>query len=143
MRILLGLVLSLSISFSLLAEESKFINALIAVESNGDTNAIGDNGKAFGCLQIHKCVIKDVNQIYKTSYQHYEMFDRQKSIDVCKKYLTFWSKMYKENTGKKVTWEVLARLWNGGPMFYLKKNKTDSYWKKVKKAINKNKRKIK
>ena len=131
MRILLGLVLSLSISFSLFAEESKFINALIAVESNGDTNAIGDNGKAFGCLQIHKCVIIDVNQIFHTSYQHYEMFDKKTSIEVCKKYLTFWSKIYKNNTGKKVTWEVLARIWNSGPMFYLKKNKTNKYWKKI------------
>ena len=43
----------------------KFVDALIRVESNGRDNAIGDNGKAVGCLQIWTDVVDDVNQVSK------------------------------------------------------------------------------
>ena len=42
----------------------KLITSLVQVESRGNSNAIGDNGKAIGCLQIHKGVVEDVNRIY-------------------------------------------------------------------------------
>jgi len=58
----------------------KLILAIIAVESGGDNNAIGDNGKAYGCLQIWSVYVEDANQFAGTSYTHLDAFDREKSI---------------------------------------------------------------
>ena len=44
-------------------------SAIISVESNGDSSAVGDGGKAVGCMQIHPCVIEDVNRIYNKDYR--------------------------------------------------------------------------
>ena len=106
---------------------------LIIVESNGKDNAIGDNGKAHGCLQIWDVVVSDVNEIYGTSYHHDDMFDRAKSKKVATLYLTHWGKHYEKITKKKANSEVLARIWNGGPNGWKNAN-TKSYWKKVKKV---------
>ena len=35
------------------------ILALIAVESSGNDNAIGDGGLAYGCLQLHAAYVQD------------------------------------------------------------------------------------
>ena len=108
---------------------------LIAVESGGNDKVIGDDGKAFGCLQIHEICVKDVNRIYKTVYTHLDCFDRQKSIEICKLYLSYWGKRYEKRTKKKVTLEVLARIWNGGPRGD-EKAITKKYWLKVEKVIS-------
>ena len=34
------------------AQQTELVNAIIQVESSGNDDAIGDNGKAIGCLQI-------------------------------------------------------------------------------------------
>lgn len=107
---------------------------LIAVESNGNDNAIGDNGKALGCLQIWEICVNDVNRIYKTTYKHKDALDRKKAVEICRLYLSYWGKHYEKKTGKKVTLEVLARMWNGGPKGYKNKN-TIKYWNKLKEAI--------
>lgn len=112
----------------------KLINALIKVESKGNIYAIGDNGKAKGCLQIWKVVINDVNAYYKTNYKHNDAFDKEKSKIICKLYLKYYGKVYKLNTGIDPTNEIYARIWNGGPKGYNNK-KTINYWNKVKKNI--------
>lgn len=38
----------------------RMIDALIEVESNGQPDAVGDDGQAVGILQIHPCVIDDL-----------------------------------------------------------------------------------
>ena len=110
------------------------IAALKIIESNNNPNAIGDNGKAKGILQIHKSVIDDVNRIYKTTYVHDDAYNVTKAVDICKKYLLYWGNHYTKKENKKPTLEVLSRIWNGGPMGY-KKNSTIKYWKKVKKYL--------
>lgn len=110
------------------------IKALIMVESSGNVNAIGDGGAAVGCLQIHKCVIDDVNRIYHEDFRYEDRLDRDKSIRICELYLSHWGTHYSKTTGKDVTLEVLARIWSGGPRGY-EKNGTIGYWKKVQKAM--------
>ena len=57
--LLMVLVMSvLMIGFNVSAKEVNFVDALIQVESNGNVDAVGDNGKALGCLQIHKICIE-------------------------------------------------------------------------------------
>lgn len=40
-----------------------FVEALIFVESSGETDAVGDGGDAVGILQIHSKVVDDCNRI--------------------------------------------------------------------------------
>jgi soluble lytic murein transglycosylase-like protein len=112
----------------------KLIQAMIQVESEGNGLAIGDKGKAYGCLQLWNSYIQDVNRIYKTSYRHKDAFNRCTAIEITKKYLTFYGKIYMQETGKQPTDEVFARMHNGGPTGY-KKSATIEYWQKVKKEL--------
>jgi len=110
------------------------IDVLEEIESNKQANAIGDNGNAKGILQIWDVVVKDVNRVYKTKYVHDDAFNPTKARDIAEKYLSFWGKRYQINNKKAPTYEVLARIWNGGPKGY-KKSATDKYWKKVKNVL--------
>jgi hypothetical protein len=113
---------------------SLLLFALIMVESGGHNEAIGDNGRSLGCLQIQQCVIDDVNRLSGTKFVHKDALDRQKAIKICMIYLSQYSQVYEKATGKKATFEVLARIWNGGPYGY-KKASTIKYWLKVKEAM--------
>jgi hypothetical protein len=132
MKILLTILLLIAPCYAL----DSLIPALIEVESNGNDQAIGDNGKAFGPLQIWDICVQDVNRIYNVGYEHEQMFNRGHAIDVCVLYLLHWGAKYKLKTGKQPSYEVLARIWNGGPMGY-KNPKTIGYWNKVNKALTK------
>ena len=116
-------------------QKVSLIDALIQVESNGNVEAVGDNGKAFGCLQIWNIVIQDVNRIYKTRYKHKDAFNKNKSKQICRLYLTYWGKHYERVTHNKITYEILARIWNGGPKGY-RKFQTIAYWNKVREKLD-------
>jgi len=107
-----------------------FICSLITVESNGRVDAVGDGGKAIGILQIHNCVVADVNRIYGTSYTPEDRGNQDKSLDIAYLYLKHWGKSYERKTGKQPTTETLARIWNGGPNGW-NKTSTEKYWAKV------------
>lgn len=112
--------------------------AIGKTETLGQKNrdkAVGDKGKAFGRYQIHPEVVIDVNNYYKTSYKHSDMFDPIKAADVFNKYMTIQAKRYYKRTGKAPNYEVLARMWNGGPMGYKNVN-TTNYWAKTKNYLN-------
>ena len=105
---------------------SNLISALIIVESSGNDKAIGDQGRAIGCLQIHKAVVADVNKFTGLHYRHQDMTNRAQSRAVCEAYLKHY--------GKGATPEQLARRWNGGPAGD-RKSATEAYWAKVKKHL--------
>ena len=107
---------------------SNLITALIAVESSGNDMAVGDQGKAIGCLQIHKAVVADVNRITGSNYRHSEMTNRVAARAVCEAYL----KAY----GKGKTIEEQARIWNGGPTGD-RKTATEGYWRKIEAQLKK------
>jgi hypothetical protein len=95
------------------------------VESNRNDKAIGDNGKAFGIVQIHQSVIDDVNRMYRKTYKHSDAFDRGKSEEIFRLYLSYYC-------GDVTKAEQASRIWNGGPKGF-KKESTKKYWKKVRK----------
>ena len=107
-----------------------FISALIIVESDGNVNAVGDDGDNIGCLQIHHNVVEDVNNIFGTDFTLDDRYDMQMSRVICNLYLSYWGAKYEENTGFTVTPEVYARIWNGGPQGWNKVS-TKKYWLKV------------
>lgn len=134
------------------------IPVLLQVESGGDVNAIGDSGKAVGCLQIHEIMVDDVNRIAKmngfichhtdeyihSEYSYDDRYLKYASTQMCEYYLNYYYDKYvewyykrsieqrKHKTSPLNVYEVCARLWNGG-YEGLKKNPkpTDKYWNKV------------
>ena len=112
------------------------IPALIAVESDGDPFAVGDNGNSIGILQIGEPAIKNVNEIHGASFIHADALDPAISMSICTLYLNHWGRRYSTLTCKPLTLEILARIWNGGPNGW-KKESTLPYWEKVKKELEK------
>lgn len=110
--------------------------ALIEVESHGDDHAIGDrhmHDKAYGCLQIRKPCVDDVNRRFGTKISPEDCLgNRSLSVWVCQNYL----KMYatRKRLGREPQQEDMARIWNGGPDGW-RKNTTVAYWSKVKKQL--------
>ena len=124
----------------------KLLDAIKYVESKNNSKAVGDKGRAFGCYQIHKVYIDDVNRIYKTNYKHSDAFNEKLAREIAKKYLTFYGKEYFKETGKEPTNEIFARIHNGGPSGWKngpgekaknRYNNTSVYWMKVEKALKK------
>lgn len=129
---LLLLVICLLCPLTTKAADARLINALVQVESSGRDKVVGDAGKAYGALQIHASMVEDVNRIYGTTYTHKDMFDRNKAIDVCHKYLAFYGS--EKRLGHVPTPEDHARIWNGGPAGW-KRKATQGYWAKVRRHL--------
>lgn len=113
----------------------KLLNAISMVESNKKANAVGDNGKAVGILQLHKIYVRDVNNILgRRFYSYSDRLNPSKSKAMTVIYLKHYGRAYERKTGKPATLEVLARIHNGGPNGW-SKPATKEYWLKVKKAL--------
>ena len=107
----------------------QLIDALVHVESKGDATAIGDDGRAVGCLQIHKEVVDDVNTRYGLSFTYEDRNCPIKSREICRKYLLM-------HGGSNATNEKYARIWNGGPSGH-KRRSTKRYWRAVRRRMKK------
>lgn len=101
-----------------------FVRAIHLTESSGRLGAIiGDNGKAYGPLQIHRDCWRDSR--VKGDYR--DCADLFYSKRVMSGYLQrFCPAAVASND-----FETMARVWNGGPMGY-KNSATLGYWHKVK-----------
>jgi len=105
---------------------NRLISALMIVESSGNDQAIGDNGRALGPLQIHRGVVLDVNRITGSHYRWEAMTNRVQARAVCQAYL--------EHYGRGKSIEEQARIWNGGPTGD-RKPVTLAYWRRVKRNL--------
>ena len=129
-------------------DSDKFVYAIMKAE-NPKLNPyqIGDTDlyhKAHGLLQIRKPYLDDVNRIVgrknmikmwgKSRLTLDDMKESGKAIWAMKVYLVHYGKIYEQETGKKVTAQVYARIHNGGPQGY-KKWITKEYWAKVQSNI--------
>lgn len=103
----------------------RLLAALKQVESNGDANAVGDQGRALGAFQIWKLYWQDS----KVSGCYQDCKDPKYSESVVRAYLARYAPK-----GKTVTLEMLARIHNGGPRGYLKPA-TLKYWTKIQKVL--------
>jgi len=107
------------------------------IESGGDVHAIGDNGNAWGPMQITQGVSDDVNEYYARDFTRDQCFDRFHS----KQIFFLYSDIYatEDRIGRKVTLEDRARIWHCGPEGWNNKlddkakvKRAKEYWKKVK-----------
>jgi hypothetical protein len=128
------------------AHRDDLVKALIQVESNGNPKAVGDGGKAYGILQIHKIMVDEANRIGKTSFTHQDMFDPAKSQKVADIVLTHYDRHIRRTTGKEATAKQLAFIWNGGasswkrvnsPIPDTKQANLERYWSKVAPKVSK------
>jgi len=107
------------------------LSAIMFVESNYNDSAHAVGEDAVGCLQIRKCMVKDVNRILKRQksdiqFTYDDRWLRNKSI----KMFDIYCKHYGLTTA-----EEIARCWNGGPRG-MQNEMTTGYWKKVKKNLD-------
>ena len=108
------------------AKNTNLIDAIIHVESRGDSMAYNKREDAVGVLQIRPIMLREVNRLL--GYDKYTLKDRwskAKSIEMFN--------VIKEHTTNP-TDEKLARNWNGGWNGY-KKQSTLKYWNKVKEQL--------
>ncbi|MFA5382231.1 MAG: transglycosylase SLT domain-containing protein [Candidatus Micrarchaeia archaeon] len=83
------------------------LDAIAIKESNGDSNAVGDNGRALGAFQIWEIYVKDVNRILgEKAFKNTDRLDYYKSRTM--------TKIYLEHYGKGKSLFDMARIHNGG-----------------------------
>ena len=111
------------------AQQNELVHALIQVESNGNDKAIGDNGKAIGCLQIWKIYWFDACERSNIGGVYRDCFTRTYSIKVFDAYMKRYAREAWTDPAKFDA-EKVARIHNGGPKGYKKKS-TEKYWRKV------------
>ena len=111
----------------------KIMAVLIMVESGGDSDAVGDNGLAYGILQMHQAYVSDAAQWAESDWQHTDAFDPSKAEDIFIAYMSRYARHDTKPTGMSYV-EYVSRIHNGGPMGWRKKA-TDPYWAKVQKII--------
>lgn len=129
MSIALGGATSDPLSSVILTEESQFeqfITVLQVYETRGEgedfANAVGDDGDALGCLQMHEVALLDVNRNFGTQHKHEDLLGNVELARwACRKY-------FEVHESQWPTYEELARFWNGGPRWREKRHKTDKYW---------------
>ena len=120
-----GLFLTTS-SMGVVRSIPNLIDAIIYVESRGNTKAHNIKEDAVGCLQIRPIMLREVNRLL--GYNKYKLADRwskAKSIEMFN--------VIKQHTTNP-TDEKLAMNWNGGWNGYKKKS-TLKYWYKVKQQL--------
>lgn len=104
-------------------------NMIALVESNGDVNAMGDNGKAYGILQIQQAYLTDVNKANGTNHRLIDLLgNRELSYWVFKEYMKIYARA--DRLGHEPTVEDIARIHNGGPNGY-RRASTIEYAKKL------------
>ena len=113
---------------------TQLILAIIQVESSGNDMAVGDNGKAYGAMQMHAIYVDDVNRISAYKYKHEDAFDRGLAIEMFFLYTKHYAT--EERLGREPTMEDIARIHNGGPDGW-KKESTVPYWNKILQAHSK------
>jgi len=111
----------------------KIMAVLIMVESGGDPDSVGDNGLAYGILQMHQGYVSDAAEWARSDWQHSDAFDPSKSEDIFIAYMSRYAKRDKKPTGMSYV-EYVSRIHNGGPTGFIKKA-TEPYWAKVQKII--------
>ena len=114
-------------------QQDALLDALIQVESSGRDDAVGDGGKAIGCLQIWKPYWIDATQYSSIGGSYKDCYKRAYAKRIVDAYMTRYAREAWTDP-KLFNAEKCARIHNGGPKGYLKKA-TNKYWNKVDKLL--------
>ena len=107
------------------------LSAIMFVESSYNDSAYAASEDAVGCLQIRKCMVKDVNRILRRQksdlrFTYDDRWSRNKSVKIFDVYCKHYG---------LTTAEEIARCWNGGPRG-MQNEITAKYWIKVKNKLD-------
>ena len=110
---------------------SDVVDKLIIIESNGDSKAIGDNGRAVCSLQIWKIMVDEANRLTKgkINFKYSDRLSERKSRQIAMVFLNRQIKRYYKINRKMPSDVILACSWNSGNIF---KQLNQSYAKKYK-----------
>jgi len=90
------------------------IEKLSVLESGNNPGAIGDNGKAFGILQIHAIAVREHNEQFNTTYTHQDCFNPEIAKLITENLLRLGSEMHYEKCGVEANESDIVRMHNGG-----------------------------
>ena len=124
-KLLLIFLLSLSCHAT---DLNKIYEVIKYVESDHRTYIVGDGGRAYGVVQIHKICVADINRIYKTNYKHIDAFNPEKAKKMFMLYISAGIKLYKKKYCRSPTEEDIVRMWNGGIYTGYNKKSTVKYY---------------
>ena len=112
-----------------------FLDALAQVESQGKDDAVVDNGKAIGRMQIWEIYWKDaMAKCPKIGGEYKDCTQKVYAERIVTAYLLRYAKSAVESKD----WQTLARVHNGGPKGATKAA-TRKYWVKVRRELAKKK----
>ena len=121
-------------AFEQAMELHRVLEAICQVESNCDSNAIGDAGDAIGPFQIHQAYWYDAVEFssdpYLTTGEYHDCFNYEYAYLIVLEYMN----RYASDALDPVDAEKIARIHNGGPKGH-KKQSTQKYWQKVKSVL--------
>ena len=114
----------------------EIVKDLKELETNNNPKAIGDNGRAYGVLQIHNICVKDVNRVYGTNFSHKDAFIPHKAEAIALLYLKEGVRLFKKKYNRLPTDEDIVRMYNGNIYNGYKKVSTKGYYKRYLKLVN-------
>lgn len=135
MRIVLAAIASLAVASASGDEflvKREFLDAIRWVEST-DGRYLGDQdgGRSHGPYQISRAYLQDANEYLGTNYTLRQVIDDDEvAVAVM---CGYWNRYLPKD--REVTYELLARIHNGGPKGY-EKESTIRYWERVKERMD-------
>lgn len=130
-RLLIITVMLLALSLSSQTTSlGNIYNIIKHVETENRVAVIGDGGKAYGVVQIHKICVADINRIYKTKYKHKQAFNAACSREMFMLYISAGIKLFEQRHCRSPTESDVVRMWNGGIYNGYKKKSTLPYLKR-------------
>lgn len=95
---------------------SQVLDSMHQVEASGQLELVGDNGLAFGPLQVRHEPCEDLQRIFGATVVPKDCNgDWLLSEYVVRLYAGFWANELEKKTGQSVRGEDILRIWNGGP----------------------------
>ncbi len=126
---LCAFLVNLSLGYD--AEFLRVAKAIMSVESGGDPQAVGDNGRSIGPYQIRRAYWSDAMRFLGQDWPYYQAKDPAKALAAVYAY----AKHYATRYNRPWTAETIARIHVGGPRGW-KKTSALPYWQKVRKALD-------
>ena len=116
---------------------SVLINRLKTVESGNNPNIIGDNGRAWGILQITAQMVSEINRMSDTDFTQLDAFDPIKAEEMARLYFEFIDSIVVRERHRHAYGKEFAFAWNGGtdawtrvehPKHDKKQKNLEGYW---------------
>lgn len=90
---------------------------LIQIESGGDPLAVGDGGRAVGCLQIHPIMVEECQRVSGIEFTLEDRLCEIRSVLMCATFLRDQRERYRKRYDCEPSDAAIASSWNTGGIF--------------------------